>query len=234
MPVALLRFSLRSFPLRTEPRHPSRGRLPSCRCHRQAHILYELPFPRLQGLAPRRSPLRPPGLLRPGIARCSLGLLPLQGFPPRRDGSSFLDPPPLELPASCCLRSRSVAPFGVLLHGEVSSPLARLPPLLGFLHLLDGWGLDERSRPRREPRTRRIASPGGSVYGRPVSQPTIRCLARVSPTLAGPKLLSRPESVNENLYSPPHLDPPSAQFSFGCDRIIEPCSSYSCSRARSY
>lgn len=125
-----MRFSLRSFPLRTEPRRLSRGRLPSCRWSGRAHRFYELsPLPRLQGFTLRRSPLPTTRFLRLTAARCSLGLFPLQGLLPRRDGSGFPDPPPLRLPASRCEQLpggplRSLAPR----RGRLTSREAATPP----------------------------------------------------------------------------------------------------------
>jgi hypothetical protein len=90
------------------------------------------------GLPPRRSPgCR--GLLPPEVrchvaersrraARCSLGLRPLQGFPPDRDGP--------RLPARLLSRAWPQPAPQSLDHDRAGSSPERPPPLLRFLHLL--------------------------------------------------------------------------------------------------
>lgn len=166
MPVALLRFSLRSFPLRTEPSAPLGAGCPLAvslvRPYRDTAAAA-----RLQGLPPCRSPLSASGRLIPKATRCSLGLPPLQGSLPRRDRTGFPAPPPLRLPPDRCGRSFPETLFGVSLLGGIGSPLARLPPLLGSSHLVLSCNPDGQSRPRQEPRTKRISPLSGSVYGHP-------------------------------------------------------------------
>jgi len=140
MPATLVGFSLQSLSLGEDPAPSSGDRCPPAvaarRLRRPSGPAGSASDPdRLQGLSPLPSPPPPRGLLTYSArAAALLGFLPLQGFPPSRDGTGFPAPPrpkPAPRPAP---RIRTPArPLRVFLHGKVGLAPKSPPTLMRFL-----------------------------------------------------------------------------------------------------
>jgi hypothetical protein len=139
-PGTLLGFSLQSLPFQ-KSRRASRRPLPSCRYRLASSAVDADLYPirrerkdqatRLQGLAPFWSPFSRAWRLASAWGRCSLGLLPLQGFPHPLRCSPFGTAPLLCLPLRASLYQVLYAiPYSILTHriGNTTRPLIQIRP----------------------------------------------------------------------------------------------------------